>query len=137
MTKQYHTVDTPNTQIHDKTKYTTLLEQFQNPIEKSQKETQSILLTHKYMTCSLSWLGTDTSINKKVLGRLDLWSDVVMQVTNLKFVKRDHCWSWKDGHDRMVVGFTTTCEIRAYYHKCCEFKSRSWRGVLSIYNIMW
>ena len=32
--------------------------------------------------------------------------------------------------DHMVVGFTTTCAIRAYHHLSCEFKSRSWRGVL-------
>jgi hypothetical protein len=29
------------------------------------------------------------------------------------------------GHDRMVVGFTTTYAISAYHHKRCEFKSRS------------
>jgi hypothetical protein len=33
------------------------------------------------------------------------------------------------GRDRMVVGFTTTCAICTYHH-CCEFESRSWRGVL-------
>jgi len=33
------------------------------------------------------------------------------------------------GHDRMVVGFTTTCTISAYHHWCCEFESCSWRGV--------
>ena len=32
------------------------------------------------------------------------------------------------GRDRMVVGFTTTCAISAYYY--CEFEPRSWRGVL-------
>jgi hypothetical protein len=34
------------------------------------------------------------------------------------------------GHGRMVVGLRTTCAINAYHHKSCEFKSRSWRGVL-------
>ena len=29
----------------------------------------------------------------------------------------------------MVVGFTTTYEIRAYHHWCCEFESQSGRGV--------
>ena len=52
-----------------KTKYTTLLEQFQNPIEKSQKETHSIILTHKYMTC----LSTDTSIKSGGV-KLVLWA---------------------------------------------------------------
>ena len=31
--------------------------------------------------------------------------------------------------DRMVVGFTTTYAISTYYHLCCEFESRSGRGV--------
>jgi len=38
------------------------------------------------------------------------------------------------GRDRMVVGYTTTCAISVYhncvYHNwCCEFESRSGRGV--------
>ena len=33
------------------------------------------------------------------------------------------------GHDRMVVGFTTTCAISAYHNLSCEFQTRSWRGV--------
>ena len=31
--------------------------------------------------------------------------------------------------DHMVVGFTTTYAISAYHHWCCEFESRSGRGV--------
>jgi len=31
--------------------------------------------------------------------------------------------------DRMVVGFTTTYAINVYHHWCCEFASRSGRGV--------
>jgi hypothetical protein len=33
------------------------------------------------------------------------------------------------GRDRMVVGFTTTYSISVYHHWCCEFESRSGRGV--------
>jgi len=33
-------------------------------------------------------------------------------------------------NDRMVVVFTTTYAISAYHHWCCEFESRSGRGVL-------
>ena len=33
------------------------------------------------------------------------------------------------GRDRMVVGFTITYVISDYQHYCCEFESRSWRGV--------
>jgi hypothetical protein len=35
----------------------------------------------------------------------------------------------RDGHDHMVVGFTTTFAISAYHHWCCEFESRSGEGV--------
>jgi len=31
--------------------------------------------------------------------------------------------------DRMVVWFTTTYAISAYHHWCCEFESRSGRGI--------
>jgi hypothetical protein len=34
------------------------------------------------------------------------------------------------GCGRMVIGFTTTYVISAYYHQCCELESREWRGVL-------
>ena len=36
----------------------------------------------------------------------------------------------RDRRDRMVVGFTTTYAICAYHNRSCEFKSRSWPGVL-------
>ena len=42
----------------------------------------------------------------------------------LKIVKRG-C----RGRDRMIVGFTTSYAISAYHHCCCEFESRSGRGV--------
>ena len=32
--------------------------------------------------------------------------------------------------DHVVVGFTTTCAISAYYHLSFEFEPRSWQGVL-------
>ena len=34
------------------------------------------------------------------------------------------------GHNRMLVGFTTTCAISAYHHLSCEFEPHSWRAVL-------
>jgi hypothetical protein len=34
------------------------------------------------------------------------------------------------GLDRMVVEFTTICEISAYHHLSCGFESYSWRDVL-------
>ena len=33
------------------------------------------------------------------------------------------------GRDSMVAGFTTTYAISSYHHICCEFESRSGRGV--------
>jgi len=40
----------------------------------------------------------------------------------------------RGGSDRMVVGFTTTtCVISAHHHWSCEFKFRSWWGV--VYSI--
>ena len=40
-------------------------------------------------------------------------------------IQRRHCRS----RDRMVVGFTAIFAISAYHHCCCEFESRSGRGV--------
>jgi hypothetical protein len=40
-----------------------------------------------------------------------------------------HHLQGRRGRDRMVIGFTTTYAISAYHHRCCEFESRSWRGV--------
>ena len=45
-----------------------------------------------------------------------IYSDVIQ--------RRDRC-----SRDRMVVGFTTIFAISAYHHCCCEFESRSGRGV--------
>ena len=35
----------------------------------------------------------------------------------------------RGGRDRIVVGYTTTYAISAYHYWCCEFESRSGRGV--------
>jgi hypothetical protein len=40
-------------------------------------------------------------------------------------------WSAR-GHDQMVVGFTNTYAVSAYYHHSCDFESCSWRGVLDV-----
>ena len=39
-------------------------------------------------------------------------------------------WGCRRGHDRIVVGFTTTCVSSFYHHLSCKFVSSSWRGVL-------
>ena len=51
------------------------------------------------------------------------------------FIRLIKLWNGSDrmgscGRDRMVVGFTTTCAISAYYHYSCDSEPRSWRGVL-------
>ena len=51
------------------------------------------------------------------------WPTALVQSSNL-VIRGCH------GCDRMVVGFTTTCAISAYYHYSCEFEPCSWRGVL-------
>ena len=43
-------------------------EQFKNPIEGSQRETQLIPLTHQIHDRSLSWLDTATSMKRCVMG---------------------------------------------------------------------
>jgi len=35
----------------------------------------------------------------------------------------------RSGRDQKVVGFTNTHAISGYHHWCCEFESRSGRGV--------
>jgi hypothetical protein len=49
------------------------------------------------------------------------WPTALVQSSNL-VIRGCH------GCDRMVVGFTTTCAISAYYHYSCEFEPCSWRG---------
>ena len=52
-----------------------------------------------------------------------------------KYKNTPHCWllillsHFWDGHDLMVVGFTTTYAIGAYHHWSCEFESRLERDV--------
>ena len=47
---------------------------------------------------------------------------------NYEYIFHEH-WG-RSGPDCMVVGFTITCAIIVYHHWSCEFKPRSWRGVL-------
>ena len=56
----------------------------------------------------------------------------------------NYSWCYKEtsiairrGRDRMVVGFTTTYAISAYHHWCCEFESRSGRGVHYVIKFVW
>ena len=49
---------------------------------------------------------------------------------NVQSFEKDKC-SFRSchGHDRMVVGFKTTCVISAYHHWSCEYKPH-WRRVV-------
>ena len=50
--------------------------------------------------------------------------------SSLSFISvLNHCKGGHHGRDRMVVGFTTTYAISAHHHWCCDFESRSGRGV--------
>jgi len=47
----------------------------------------------------------------------------------VKFYINAYAFRHHRGRDHMIVGFTTTYAISAYHHQCCEFESRSGRGV--------
>ena len=51
---------------------------------------------------------------------------ITLQILKELIIERER---GRCGRDRMVVGFTTTYAISAYHHWCCEFESRSGRGV--------
>ena len=55
----------------------------------------------------------------KILNKLNQWKIYTNQT--------------RGPHDRMVVGFTTTCAISAYRHLRCEFEPRSWQGDKSLW----
>ena len=43
---------------------------------------------------------------------------------NISYIKESRCprqSGGRHGRDRLVVGFTTTCEINVYHHKSCAF----------------
>jgi hypothetical protein len=46
-------------------------------------------------------------------------------VSMIQIQMRERC-----GHDRTIVGFTTTCAISAHHHYSYKFQSHSWLGVL-------
>jgi hypothetical protein len=64
-------------------------------------------------------------INQMDLYRKSSWIDILYLIQyEPTYLQRGH-----RGRDHMVVGFTTTYAISAYHHWCCEFESRSWRGL--------
>jgi len=50
-------------------------------------------------------------------------------ITSSKYTTYSQHDGGRRGRDRMVVGFTTTYALSAYHHWCCDFESRSGRGV--------
>ena len=86
---------------------------------------------------SPSWLGTSTLIKKNGSAKLVLWAKPLKSLTKRLYtnvilmpslVLHKVFWG-RRGRDRMVIGFTTTYSISVYHHWCCEFESRSERGV--------
>jgi hypothetical protein len=68
-----------------------------------------------------------------IFGVISCW---IWKINNHYFVyKFSNIWSMPMdfqgpcGRDRMVVEFRTTYPISSYHHWCCEFESRSGRGV--------
>ena len=65
----------------------------------------------------------------------DIWfsncSDIVFgfHFIPFSFNKNSKYFRGRHDRDRMVVGIKTTYAISAYHHLCCEFESRSKRGV--------
>ena len=70
-----------------------------------------------HMTLWVRWAKRSSSILYIISARPVL-------VLSISYTTRD-----RRGRDCMVVRFTTTYAISAYHHWCCEFESRSGRGV--------
>jgi hypothetical protein len=64
-------------------------------------------------------------INQMDLYRKSSWIDILYLIQ----YEPTYLQRGRRGRDHMVVGFTTTYAISAYHYWCCEFESRSGRGV--------
>ena len=67
-------------------------------------------------------------INCLTLSKLNIFFAMFLFVCLFFFIKNIN--GGRRDRDRMVVWFTTTYAMSAYYDWCCEFESRSGRGVL-------
>ena len=59
---------------------------------------------------------------------MNVTKEIFVCVLIIKYIHCTLCWN--RGHDRIVVGFTTTCAISVYHYWSCEFEPCSWQGVL-------
>ena len=71
--------------------------------------------------------GTPVSFTNKT-DRRDI-TEILLKVTLNIITLTNDMTRGRRGRDRMVVGFITTYAVSAYHHWCCEFESRSGRGV--------
>ena len=83
-------------------------------------------LASKIITTSLSF-GEAVAANADLkLNKVSIWQKHIAQCLAVI----THIYRGRRGRDRLVVEFTITYAISAYHHWCCEFESRSGRGVL-------
>jgi len=69
-----------------------------------------------YFNCMKSWL---LIASREISKYIFIYADMIF----------GFLWHARGRRDRMVVGLTTTYAISAYHHWCCQFESRSGRGV--------
>ena len=82
--------------------------------------TQTLITTLPYI---------ENNVNKRYTIAV-IWEFSISRLKYLQFIITFFVpLGGRRGRDRMVVGFTTTYAISAYHHWCCEFESRSGRGV--------
>jgi hypothetical protein len=90
-----------------------------------------ITKVHNYMKDEIINISLFVSQGIKIINEIKynkLWKMIYIKLPLMII----HNFNWNRGRldrDRMVVGFATTYAISAYHHWCCEFESRSGRGV--------
>ena len=89
-------------------------------------------LVHAYCNCWPGVIQPDiNTVNSSEIKNFNCYNStktLTLIVIINQTLDLNHNWGCH-GRDHMVVWFTTTYAISAYHHWCCEFESRSERGV--------